>query len=143
QKWNTFADNSAISFKTKSQVIEFDDITRRSKIKVIYSTEPKDVFLLKDDIDPLAVDSKYYDLISCFDKNLIDKKKRKDEKFQISPVYLAILCPEAEIVFDKKNLVRSESDFDTSYLTSIDGDDILIDDIQEWLSLLKMTLTHH
>ncbi|KAF0542494.1 kinase-like protein [Gigaspora margarita] len=176
------------------------------------------LFLLKDEIDPLAIDSKYFDWISGIDKNLTDNKK-KDEKLQTSPVYLAILCPEAEMIFENEkikpsekfeisvkealnhynpyrklielfenygyflprritfgyklyrifnlivknnlskhytkwidfnnsiefnkilndwdSLVRFESDFDTSYLASIDGDDILIDDIQEWLSLLK------
>ncbi|RIB18295.1 hypothetical protein C2G38_1358119 [Gigaspora rosea] len=102
-----FADNSAIGFETKLEFIEFDNITRRSKVKVVYSTEPKDTFLLKDDIDPLAIDSKYYDWISGIDKNLTDKKK-KDDKLQTSPVYLAILCPEAEIIFENEKIKPSE-----------------------------------
>ncbi|CAG8788639.1 23063_t:CDS:2, partial [Gigaspora margarita] len=185
-----FADNSAIGFKTKSKIIEFDDITRRSKIKVVYSTEPKDAFLLKDDIDPLAIDSKYYDwifeaemvfedeeikpsmtfessvkealnhynpyrkLIEIFEnygyffprkitfghklyricnlivKNNLPKQYTRWIDFNDSIEYNKILR-------DWDSLVRLESDFDTSYLASIDGDDILIDDIQEWLSLLK------
>ncbi|KAF0530830.1 kinase-like protein [Gigaspora margarita] len=213
-----FAKNLAIGVKTKSKVTEFDNLTKKYKIKVVYSTEPKDTFLLKDDIDPLAIDSKYYDWISAIDENLTDKKKN-DENFQKLPVYLAILCPEAEMVFENEkikpsekfeisvkealnhynpyhklieifenygyffprrivfgyklyrmcnlimknnltdqdtkwinfnnsneyketlnewnSLIKSESDFDTSYLASLNGSDILINDIKEWISLLK------
>ncbi|CAG8482224.1 7243_t:CDS:2 [Dentiscutata heterogama] len=179
--------------------------------------EPRETFLLSDDIDPLAIDSKYYGWISATDENLT--YKIKNETFQKLPVYLAILCPEAEMVFENENikpsekfeisvkealnhynpyhklieifenygyffpkrivfgyklyrmchlimkndlpkqntkwinfnnsieynkilnewesLIKSGSDFDTSYLASIDGNYILINNIKEWMSLLK------
>ncbi|CAG8795083.1 5761_t:CDS:2, partial [Cetraspora pellucida] len=211
-----FVDNLAIKSKPQLKIIEFDESTKKSQIKLVFSTKPKDTFLLQNEIDPSAINSKYYDLISNVDESLTDKKE-KSENFQSFPVYIAILCPQAEIVLENEQIEPSEklkiavkealdhnnpyyklieifetygyffpkrivfgyklyrachliakndllesctkwidfsdsieynnilkewtslisSDFDISYLTSINGDDILIDYLQEWISKLK------
>ncbi|CAG8722977.1 206_t:CDS:1, partial [Cetraspora pellucida] len=102
-----FADNLAIKPKQKLKIIEFDELTKKSQIKLVFSTKPKDTFLLQNEIDPSAINSKYYDLISNVDENLIDKKE-KSEKFQSFPVYIAILCPQAEIVLENQQIEPSE-----------------------------------
>src|SRR5260364_374171 len=82
------ANRLACDFQAQPKITELDDLTKRSQVKLAFSTKPKDAFLLKNHVDPRTVDSKYDNWI--FD---IDDKSL--------PVYLAILCPHAELVFEK------------------------------------------
>ncbi|CAG8443106.1 13514_t:CDS:2, partial [Dentiscutata erythropus] len=99
----------ACDFQAQHKIIEFDDSTKRSQIKLVFSTKPKDAFLLKNHVDPRTIDSKYdgwiFDIV--------------DESF---PVYLAILCPHAELVFEKikpseklNNLVKDSLENNNPY----------------------------
>ncbi|RIB00725.1 hypothetical protein C2G38_1120588 [Gigaspora rosea] len=82
------ANRIASDFQAQPKITEFDDLTKRSQVELVFSTKPKDAFLLKNHVDPRTVDSKYDNWI--FD---IDDKSL--------PVYLAVLCPHAELVFEK------------------------------------------
>ncbi|CAG8563571.1 7353_t:CDS:2, partial [Scutellospora calospora] len=68
----------------------------KSQIKLVLSTNCKDSFLLNHFIDPSDIDSEYYDWISEID--LLSNESNK------SSVFLGLLCPRAELIFENRKL---------------------------------------